>query len=219
MVSDTLRKHYDNGHVTRSTTCKVIVQRGRIMFNAGAFSDLEDLMTAEATVPHGDVDTTSLAIEPLLHRYSWLPDWAPTDPNIGAQSFGIVQVVNGIYSAEMMTLSVDLRHYVRRPILPPFTAGIPHGFGKVLERKRIAAQTDAALRKRISNHPRAELLKMLREEALDPSEQVAAPYTVFLLHTDGTVSDYSRVHVCKISKDALYRVPKSRHSGLTQTHH
>lgn len=216
VASDTLLSHADNGHVTKSTICKVIVQRGRIMFNAGEFSDVRRLMTVEAGVPQADFETSSRFIATLLRQYSWLPDGSPTDPSWGGQSFGVVQVVNGLYSGGMVTLSVDLHHYHKSPVLPPFTAGIPHGFSDAVERERIAAQTDAALRRWISEHPKAELLKMLREETQNPLEGVAPPYTVFLLHEDGTVSDYSRVHVCKIPEDALYRVPPTHRAGSTK---
>jgi hypothetical protein len=210
LVSDTLKTHYESdGTQTQSTVCKVVIRRGRFIFNAGAFTSVDLLQSDEALLPIADVDITAHSIASLLHKYYWLPDFAPADPDISAQSATIIQVNNGVFSTRTITLSRDGRRFNVTYVLPPFIAGILHGYGDLVTEEGRDATSNSRLREPIAQHPEAELLKILQKESVLHPDTVGKPYTIFVLHKNGTVSDYSQKHVCEIPPDARHRSSRS----------
>ena len=218
LVSDTLEVHtersmlFDGLFQTKVTVCKVIVERGRLMFNTGSFSDLSQLESEESTLPLSDFETTEKRIEPLLLKYRMVA--LDSGEPMGWQSAGWVQVSRGVYSGGMVnfqftrTAKPGILHEGgdTRPILH-LIPGVPQGFGPLVDTMHHKTYYDHELSKRISEHPRAALLKILQQEAIENPDSIGPPYTIFLLHKDGTVSDYSKTPVCKIPADAARATP------------
>lgn len=208
LVSDTLEVNRDYSYylkrdiVTKATVCKVSLERGRIVFDAGFFTDAAQMRSAVLALPSRDVDVVAENTKPILKQYSWNPPTVPIDPHLIAHAAGIIQVVNGVFSADLIELATDLQTFNPLVVRPPITAGIPHGFGPVVDTERHAAETDSNIRLKISEHPEAELLRMVKEAThLDP-DSIGPPFTVLVLHKDGTVSDYSSKPVCTIPENA-----------------
>jgi hypothetical protein len=83
--------------------------------------------------------------------------------------------------------------------------GIPHGFpDPIVVQFRDAAVNDPAIAAWNAAHPREELLKILNQEATTRSDLVEPPFTILLLHNDGTVSDYSDQPLCTIPANAVH---------------
>jgi hypothetical protein len=159
------------------------------------------------------IQKTIDSIDKLMFKYRG-PISASTSPTYSDKNAGVIQVTDGVYSAELTSLLNNLK-IADQDV--PLTLGIPYGFEPEVEKAHAAAVADAVLRKQIAEHSEAQLLKILELEASQPNSNVGPPFTIFLLHKDGTVSDYSQRHICNIPPDALYRVPQSRHSGSATT--
>jgi hypothetical protein len=109
--------------------------------------------------------------------------------------------VNELLKTNHMDMSNDPKHTPDQLVV---NAGILHGFGDAVNRVRDAAGKDPVLATRIAKNPKQELLKVLEEEAIMRNGEVEGPFTVLLLHNDGTVSDYSDQHLCVIPESALH---------------
>ena len=95
------------------------------------------------------------------------------------------------------------------PIYVNYNDGIPHGIGRI-SFQTIKQNLTTGQRDKLISSPVEELTRILESESHDPSSSVGAPFTVLLLHLDGTISDESSgpgKGVCKIPTDALYRAP------------
>ena len=203
--SDTLEQDLYDGHVVSNLTkCKVVIQRGRIIFNAGWFTDTTLLRSAEANLPGTKAMTTAQSLEHLLAQYHWEPAGTAIDPHFFAQHSGVIQVDHGVYSAALCSLSTNHNNGFHQPIYLTI-AGIPHGYGDSVDEAKAKAAKDFTFRRWVSEHPKVEILTILKKESILHHDTVGEPYTIFVLHKNGTVSDYSQKHVCEIPPDARYR--------------
>jgi hypothetical protein len=210
LASDTLNIHNtQDGVQTRSEICKFVMRRGSVIFNAGSFSDIHKLQEEQMKLQISELDSQDMInnVTNLLLKYH--ADVPYHDPNASELMTGIVTVKDGAFSAELYFEQEDLAHYDRKPILK-FIPGHPHGFGDLVTKTRDAAFYDPALRAKIAANPKKELLQILSDEASEPGSLVGPPYTVLLLHPDGTISDYSDNNVCVVPKDAEYTEPKQQ---------
>lgn len=208
LVSDTLLSHSDGLHKTKYTICKVVIQRGRIIFNAGKFSSVPRLMDAEAAVPWEDFDLTATSVTKLLWQYRQEGDFQ-LDPRISDRMAGAIITINGEYTGGMFG-DIDADRSFSEPVYE-FIPGVPHGFGDYVEKMHRDAFTNPAIRDRIAKNPKEELLKILEKESIDNPDVTGPPYTIFLLHRDGTVSDYSQEHVCHIPPNAIHQDQPQSH--------
>ncbi len=217
IVSDTLSVNDEYSYYLhswiekKSTVCKVTIQRGRIIFNAGSFMNASLLLQQEAALPFGDFMATAHAIDPLLSQHRSLYPGASSSPTYSDKRAGVIQVQDGVYAAVLTNLLNDGEVIDER--ISSIMSGVPHGFGTYVMKMTDNAFNSAALRKQIAEHPEDQLLKILELEASAPNSDVGPPFTIFLLHKDGTVSDYSQKHVCEIPTDAIYRVRPPVHNS------
>ena len=206
LVSDTLALHTDCNYylktcsTTKSTACKVVIQRGRLIFNAGAFSSIPNIEKEEKEIPLSGVKPTSVSNAHLQQKYCMEGYCLPNSFPERFQLTGVVEAIGGEYSG----VKVDSSMNPDNPTgyIVPLDPGLADGYGDVIERVHKEARTDSVLRKKLAANPKEELLKILKEEADSDSKYTGPPFTVLVLHKDGTVSDYSQKHVCDIPADA-----------------
>jgi hypothetical protein len=203
LASDSLWRHTSaDGSKTSWPGCKVVVSRGRLIFNAGQFKDSKLLMMQESTLPFAvDIETTKTSLVSLFaDNNPYSPEDRP--PSKFSLSGGILQVHNSVFQEQKFGQNVD-RGVDTRTIDATFI-GIPHGFGIAVEKARNAALKDPEYAARIAKNPKEELLKILGDEVTIHSDEVGPPFTVLLLHNDGTVSDYSDKRICLMPFDAVH---------------
>jgi hypothetical protein len=213
LASDTLVIHNDGQRFTSSHGCKVVISHGQIFFNMGFFKDVKLLVSQEEKLPFDSIDNTQKAILELLKtNHMDLSRDPKHTPNQMIVNTGILQVENSVYRARMVGQTDDLRPMDR--YVKEFKMGIPHGYGDAVERVRHAAADDPAVAERIAKNPKQELLKILGEESIMRNDEVQGPFTVLLLHPDGTVSDYSDESFCTIP-DSAKHLDRTTESGPT----
>jgi hypothetical protein len=207
LVSDTLSVNFTSSFYlrtlikTKSTACKVNVQRGRMIFIAGSFNSASLLHQDLADLPFESPNQKTIdSIDKLMWKHR-APFSASTSPTYSDKNAGVIQVTDGVYSAKLTSLLNDLRIFNQDL---PLTVGVPYGFETEVIKAHDAAVSNPVLRKLTAEHPEAELLKILEREASQPNSDVGPPFTIFQLHKDGTISDHSTSHVCKVPVDAAH---------------
>ena len=217
LASDSLVIHRDGMRVTRSKQCKVSITRGRVFFNAGSFKNMKLLLYQESDLTLDSFENTTPTVLELLknNRSDFRDDPHYSQNRSVVVNTGILQVKNSVFRAEMIGWTDSLA-VSRNPILD-FKVGIPHGFGESVDRVRDAAAKDPKLAARIASHPKEELLKILKEESIMHRATVGEPFTVFLLHIDGTVSDFSDQKVCEIPDNAQHSESSNKTSNDVKT--
>ena len=141
------------------------------------------------------------SVSRVLSKYAKLKPG--DDPNIAYWRAGIIAVNDNTFAAEFYRLHNVEGPQHKEPRISPI--GVPDGLGVLTEKFQDAAKADAEYRNKIETNPKEELIKILEEEAKAAPQVVGGPYTVFLLHPDGTISDYSEKKYCEIPKDAEYQ--------------
>jgi hypothetical protein len=200
--SDSLNLHTsEGGKQNSSSKCKVVISRGRLIFNAGYFKDVDLLTSQEAALPINKAETTMDSILELLktnHMDTWgIPNYTPGGFIVVA---GILQVDHHVFTKLMSAQRDDFKDHQEF-----FTKmGVPYGVADSMAQFREAALIDPAIAAWITANPKKELLKILNQEATTRSDLVGKPFTIFLLHNDGTVSDYSDQPLCTIPADAVH---------------
>jgi hypothetical protein len=66
LASDSLNINKDGKLITKSQVCKVVISKGRLLFNAGYFQDVRLLMRQEAALPFEDIRVTKKRVVQLL---------------------------------------------------------------------------------------------------------------------------------------------------------
>ena len=201
LVSDTLWLHSDGITVTSFNKCKVVMTKGRIIFNAGGFTDLNALHEQENALPVEDIQVTEAKAMDLMKPYLQRTLLPNSDRMV--MHVGIIQVQDGVFTARWAGLSEDLTKgydaYVKA-----FRPGVPHGYGDIVTKVNAETLTDPAVEQRIAKDPKAELIKILEEETKNHPGLVGPPYSVLLLHRDGTISDMSDTLACEVPKEIEY---------------
>jgi len=161
------------------------------------------LRSQEAALPFEDAKVTKALILELLktNHMDLTRDPTHTADQLVVNS-GILQVDGHGFTELMFGQTDDLR--LQSMPVNEIKMGVPHGFGTTINRVRDEAYKDPALAAWIAGHPKEELLKILNEEASTRPTEVEPPFTVLLLHNDGTVSDYSDQPLCTIPADAVH---------------
>jgi hypothetical protein len=98
--SDSLALHNDGKETTQSQHCKVVISRGRLIFNMGYFKDLALLEAQETKLPFASLDVTMNSILDFMKTNQSDVSNAPwySKNNVYVNS-GIVQAQNTIFSA------------------------------------------------------------------------------------------------------------------------
>jgi len=206
LASDTLIIHTsDDGIKTNRTACKVVLSPGRMIFNAGGFRNWEELQKDESLLPNDEIDvTTKKLLSIMLGNHK---DYLLNNPGINPKGYSefvwVIQVGKNGFKEARCQETIDQTESECPRISS--TIGVPYGIGKVVDFAKARALQDESYRKQILANPKVELIKLLDAEALVQNGKTAPPYSVFLLHPDGTVSDYSDQHVCEIPKEVTVR--------------
>jgi hypothetical protein len=138
--SDSLIIH--KGHAVNR--CKVVISRGRLIFNAGFFKDSTLLRVEEAALPLKDARATRDAILELLKtNHMDLTGDPKHTPDQAVVNAGILQVDGEVFTELMFGQADDLRTAGR--YVKDLKMGVPHGFGDSINRVRDAAYKDPAL--------------------------------------------------------------------------
>jgi hypothetical protein len=205
LASDSLIIHSDGHQRTKTHTCKVAITKGQLFFNAGFFKDMELLREQESALPFASMEATKNSVWELLKTNHM--DLSQ-DPKHNATQLvvntGILQVDSSVFRAALLFQTDSMQNLYKS--LLKFTVGIPHGYGNVVDRVNKLAAQDPTVAARIAADPKSELLKILEEEASTRPE-VEGPFTALLLHSDGTVSDFSDKPLCTIPESARYIGP------------
>ncbi len=196
LASDSLLYHNDDSTLTRSTTCKVVIRSGRLLFNAGYFQNFAALKRAESALPlESPRRTVERALDIMRINHQDLPLSLANRPDLAAEDVGVVQVVGGTYRSYQALLATDLSTHAI--VTVTLQEGIPHGFGSGVDAAQQRASRDPAYAKRIARSPKTELIRILESEASEPNSMIGGPFTVFLLRPDGSVSDFSDQRICE----------------------
>jgi hypothetical protein len=206
--SDSLIGHNDgSGKTVFSSVCKVSVVKNRLIFSAGFFKSIPLIKSQEDALPLESIDAT---VDKLFQLMATNHMDVTTDPkynlNMLVVNVGVIQVSNGEFSGKMLGQTDALNGQIIS--INEFKFGVPHGYGDAISRENHAAITDPALADKIVSNPKAEILRLLQEEAIMRPEAVKGPFTVLLLRNDGTVSDFSDQPMCTIPPEAAYIPPK-----------
>jgi hypothetical protein len=214
LASDSLQYHNDGQRITASHVCKVAISKGQLFFNAGFFKNLTLLKEQESALPFASLDVTRDSIgRLLLSNHMDLSQDPRHNPTQLVVNTGTLQVENSVFRAVMTGQTDSMKDYDK--FVLKFTIGIPHGYGTVVDRVRDLAAQDPTAAARIAANPKAELLNILEEEAIMRPSEVEGPFTVLLLHNDGTVSDFSDKPLCMIPENAQYIGPSKRKNSAT----
>jgi hypothetical protein len=201
LVSDTLWLHNDGNTVTSFNKCKVVMTKGRLIFNAGGFTDLTALREQENALPIEDIRATEAKAVNLMKPYLQRTMFPNSD--LMVMNVGIIQVQDGVFAARWAGLSQDLSEGYDDWV-KTFRPGVPHGYGDIVKKVNAETLTDPTVEERIAKNPKGELIKMLEEETKSRPEVVGPPFSVLLLHRDGTISDMSDTPICEVPKDIEY---------------
>jgi hypothetical protein len=196
LASDSLIVH--NGE--KVNHCKVVISRSRLIFNTGDFRDSTLLRSEESTLPFADIKATIAAMVPLFST-NHMHSPGQYSPLLADVAGGVVQVHDSVFQEQMFQQNVDLATF---QIPVNIMIGIPRGFGDAVNEANVAARKDSVYAARIASHPKEELLKIVADEATRRPSEVGPPFSVLLLHNDGTVSDYSDERFCTIPADAAH---------------
>jgi hypothetical protein len=161
-------------------------------------------MQSEVMLPLGSLDITVEGILDLMRdNFRVLPPELANRPDIFPEVGGLIQVMDGTFTSAKVQLASDHVHqshwvFVLRP-------GEPHGFGsdEVYEANQRGIK-DSQYRLQMQVDPKLELTKILDKEAADGTGKVSGPFTVLLMHTDGSISDYSDRQICSVPEDARH---------------
>jgi hypothetical protein len=118
------------------------------------------------------------------------------DPSYYQDAAGLVEFFEGRFWGSRGMLMGDYKN--ERYFVFPLHAGIPHGFGNVVDSESQLAVDHPEFAQKIADDPGSELLSIMQREAQDPEAYVAAPFTVVVLHPDGLITDLSTQAVCQV---------------------
>jgi hypothetical protein len=205
LVSDSLEGHSDGSQTTYSHRCKVVISRGRLIFNVGHFKDLLLLRSQEADLPFENIDVTKNAITKLLETNHMDMSGDPKNaPNLLVVNTGIVQVEDSIFQARMIGQMDSMQNAIR--FIKDWKMGFPHGMGDATQLARDESLLDPEVAARIMENPKTELMKIMMEEVKSRPDEVGGPFTILLLHSDGTISDFSDNSLCRVPPDVVHKL-------------
>ena len=203
LVSDSLWSHNDGSQISRTHKCKVVISRGRLIFNQGHFKDLSLLMSQESALPFADIDTTEKSLWGLMATNHMDKHGDPRyTPDLAVVVTGIVQVEKSVFSAKIIGQPDNLKG--AEWIVKKWIMGVPHGLSSASKQSHDVATKNSAVAARIANNPKAELLKIITDESVSDPDEIGGPFTVLLLRNDGTVSDFSDNSLCSIPANAAH---------------
>lgn len=205
LASDSLLLHSDGHVTTKRIVCKVVVARNRLIFSAGEFKNLPELMRQEEELPLADEYTTTHALgNILLTAHQDKLRTLSESREIFDVSARVIQVTNGNFEAYAAYQNASLET-TDRYLPPPFEEGLPHDLQGV-KSELTKDDTSPQAQKAFLSNPKRELLRVMRRVA-SHNQTVGQPFTILLLHPDGTVSDVSDADgrgLCSIPKNARY---------------
>jgi hypothetical protein len=205
LVSDTLVVKYNStgSEPELSHICKVGLRKGSMTFARGYFREIQPLLDELNTLSVSDLYSFEMmnSVSGVLLKYALVK--RGDDLNNASWQAGIIAVKDETFAAEFYRLHNAQGPQRKEPRISPL--GVPDGLGVLADKFQDAANADDEYRNKIEKNPKEELIKILEEEAKAAPQVVGGPYTVFLLHSDGTISDYSEKKYCEIPKDAAYQ--------------
>ena len=184
----------------RYTVCKAYLSPNRIMFSAGHFRELDQMPKDFENLPLADLGST---VDNMLRIMRWNmqdPASPPLQPDhfFSAASLGVIQFREGHVEAKLGALGTDYAQVAYRDI-DPAKFGVPRGLGtqQVIDRTH-EVEANPTLAAQIAEHPKEELLRLLKSEAAEPNTNVGGPFTVLLMDNNGVVTDHSDNLVCLV---------------------
>jgi len=206
LASDSLLEHHDyfRGPSSYSNICKVQISRGRFLVNRGDFRSVSDLARSEQALPFADpLSTINRMIEIMQGNHQGQYPQLSGNQHSPIEDAVVIERFENKFMTGLGTvepnLSADTPVILELKMAELFALG-----NQRLDKPAYRSRTNSTYQAELIMNPKLELLRLLALEAIDEPTAIGPPYTVLLLHPDGSVSDYSDTPLCEIPSDAQY---------------